>query len=109
MSLFAKRAVAGSSRAITSTNKGALFATRAARAYSTPAESAGVSFGLSEDQEAYRDLARKFAREEIIPNARHHDQTMVYPTEIIKKAEIIRTPGVTIGDGAIARLAATAA
>ncbi|KAJ1032550.1 hypothetical protein NDA16_000573 [Ustilago loliicola] len=86
MSLFAKRAVAGSSRAITSANKAALIAARAARAYSTPAESVGISFGLSEDQEAYRDLARKFAREEIIPNARHHDQTMEYPTEIIKKA-----------------------
>ena len=30
-------------------------------------------------------------------------------TEILKKAEIVRTPGVTIGDGAIARLAAAAA
>lgn len=30
-------------------------------------------------------------------------------TEIIRKAEIIRTPGVTIGDGAVARIAATAA
>ncbi|TKY85020.1 hypothetical protein EX895_006100 [Sporisorium graminicola] len=88
MSLFAKRAVAGSSRAIASVNKGvAISAARggAARAYSTPVESSGVSFGLSEDQEAYRDLARKFAREEIIPNARHHDQTMEYPTEILKK------------------------
>lgn len=85
MSLFTKRAVAGSSRALSSINKSALVAARASRAYSTPVESAGVSFGLSEDQEAYRDLARKFAREEIIPNARHHDQTMEYPTEILKK------------------------
>jgi flagellar motor switch protein FliN len=30
-------------------------------------------------------------------------------TEILRKPEIIRSPGVTIGDGAIARLAATAA
>ena len=30
-------------------------------------------------------------------------------TEILKKAEVVRTPGVTIGDGAIARLAAAAA
>lgn len=29
-------------------------------------------------------------------------------TELLKKPEIIRTPGVTIGDGAIARLAAAA-
>ena len=86
MSLFAKRAVAGSSRVLpSSVHKAVLSAARASRAYSTPVESAGVSFGLSEDQEAYRDLARKFAREEIIPNARHHDQTMEYPTEILKK------------------------
>ncbi len=71
---------------MTSANKAAISAARAARNYSTPVESSGVSFGLSEDQEAYRDLARKFAREEIIPAARHHDQTMEYPTEIIKKA-----------------------
>lgn len=30
-------------------------------------------------------------------------------TEILKKAEVVRTPGVTIGEGAIARLAAAAA
>jgi flagellar motor switch protein FliN/FliY len=30
-------------------------------------------------------------------------------TELLKKAEIIRTPGVTIGDSAIARLAAATA
>jgi flagellar motor switch protein FliN/FliY len=30
-------------------------------------------------------------------------------TEILRKPDVIRTPGVTIGDGAIARLAAAAA
>jgi len=30
-------------------------------------------------------------------------------TELLKKAEIVRTPGVTIGDGAIARVAAATA
>jgi len=46
----------------------------------------GVSFGLSDDQQAYQELARKFTREEITPKARHYDETMEYPWEIIKKA-----------------------
>lgn len=32
------------------------------------------------------DLARKFTAENIIPVARHHDETMEYPWEVIKKA-----------------------
>ncbi|PWN29463.1 acyl-CoA dehydrogenase NM domain-like protein [Jaminaea rosea] len=54
---------------------------------SEAAEGAGsVSFKLSEDQEAYQDLARKFTAEHIIPVARHHDETMEYPWPAIKKA-----------------------
>ncbi|PWZ01095.1 acyl-CoA dehydrogenase NM domain-like protein [Testicularia cyperi] len=86
MSFIARRAVAGSSsRAVLSNSAKSGSLANAIRHYSSPAESAGVSFGLSEDQEAYRDLARKFAREEIIPKAKHHDQTMEYPTDILKK------------------------
>lgn len=33
-----------------------------------------------------QDVARKFAREEILPRAAHHDKTGEYPWEIIKKA-----------------------
>jgi DNA-binding IclR family transcriptional regulator len=32
-------------------------------------------------------LSKKFAREEIIPAARHHDQTGDFPWELIKKAQ----------------------
>ncbi|CEH18511.1 acyl-dehydrogenase [Ceraceosorus bombacis] len=46
----------------------------------------GPSFGLTEDQEAYLELARRFTQDEIIPVARHHDETMEYPWEVIKKA-----------------------
>lgn len=35
------------------------------------------------------ELAKKFTREEIIPVARHHDQTMEYPWEVIKKAHAV--------------------
>ncbi len=45
-----------------------------------------VDFELSEDLRSMRDLARTFARQEIMPVAAHYDQTMDYPTEVIKKA-----------------------
>ncbi|CAJ0752176.1 7833_t:CDS:2 [Entrophospora sp. SA101] len=46
----------------------------------------GVSFSLSEEQRDFQELAKKFATEEIIPKAAHHDQTGEYPMDIIKKA-----------------------
>jgi len=45
-----------------------------------------VSFGLSEEQLAIQELARKFTEDEIIPVAAHHDRTGEYPTELIRKA-----------------------
>ena len=43
-------------------------------------------FQLTEDQSAIQKTAREFARKEMMPLAAKHDQTMEYPTEIIKKA-----------------------
>ncbi len=45
-----------------------------------------INFELSEQQKSMQEAARKFARQEIVPVAAHHDQTMEYPTEVIKKA-----------------------
>ena len=45
-----------------------------------------LNFELSEDTQALQDLARKFAREEMMPQAAHHDLTMEYPQEIFAKA-----------------------
>ena len=42
----------------------------------------GINFGLSDDQLAIRDLARKFTASEIIPVAAELDRTMEYPTEV---------------------------
>merc|ERR1719492_416358 len=33
-----------------------------------------------------QEIARKFAREKILPKAAYHDQTMEYPTELFKEA-----------------------
>lgn len=51
--------------------------------------SSGPSFGLSEVQLEFQDVARKFAREEIIPVAAELDKTGAYPMDIVKKAHSI--------------------
>lgn len=58
------------------------------RAYSAAAASsaAGPSFGLNEEQLEMQEVARKFAREEIIPVAAELDRTGEYPWDIIKKS-----------------------
>jgi acyl-CoA dehydrogenase len=45
-----------------------------------------IDFTLSEEQQQLQDLSRKFAKEEILPKAHHHDKTGEYPREIAKKA-----------------------
>jgi len=55
------------------------------RAYATKYAN-GYNFELNDTQKEFRDVARKFAREEIIPNASHYDKTGEYPWPIIKKA-----------------------
>lgn len=41
---------------------------------------------LNETQSEFQELARKFAREEIIPVAAEYDKTGKYPWDVIKKA-----------------------
>jgi acyl-CoA dehydrogenase len=45
-----------------------------------------IDFSLTDEQKQLQDMARKFAREEIIPKAAHYDKTGEYPREIAKKA-----------------------
>ncbi|XP_071947068.1 medium-chain specific acyl-CoA dehydrogenase, mitochondrial-like [Antedon mediterranea] len=47
---------------------------------------AGISFEISDEQREYQEVARKFAREEIIPKAPEYDKSGEYPMDIIKKA-----------------------
>ena len=46
-----------------------------------------LDFTLSEEQEMIRDMARNFARKEILPKAEHYDRSDDYPWPIIKKAQ----------------------
>ncbi|XP_002739489.1 medium-chain specific acyl-CoA dehydrogenase, mitochondrial-like [Saccoglossus kowalevskii] len=48
--------------------------------------SAGISFELTDEQKEYQQLARKFAREEMIPKAAEYDRTGEFPVDVIKKA-----------------------
>jgi len=45
-----------------------------------------ISFELTEDQRALQETARKFAKEEMIPKAEHHDRTGEFPKDVTKKA-----------------------
>jgi acyl-CoA dehydrogenase len=47
------------------------------------------SFGLSEEQEQLRQLAREFALAEIAPVARHFDAVAEFPRDIIRKAHTL--------------------
>uniref|UniRef100_A0A3B3H587 Acyl-CoA dehydrogenase/oxidase N-terminal domain-containing protein n=1 Tax=Oryzias latipes TaxID=8090 RepID=A0A3B3H587_ORYLA len=59
---------------------------KAAAASSSNAGSLGFSFELTDQQKEFQQLARKFAREEMIPVAAAYDRSGEYPFPIIKKA-----------------------
>merc|ERR1711981_27647 len=46
----------------------------------------GMNFDINDDQKELLDLAERFTREEIIPNAPHYDKTGEYPWPVLKKA-----------------------
>jgi len=45
-----------------------------------------VGFGLTDEQDQLRRLAREFALQEMRPRAPHHDETGEYPLDVVKKA-----------------------
>jgi acyl-CoA dehydrogenase len=47
---------------------------------------AGISFALSDEQRALRELAREFASKEIRPVAADHDERSQHPADVISKA-----------------------
>lgn len=61
------------------------------------ASAAGLNFELSSEQREIQDLARKFAREEILPVAAELDRTMEYPMDIFKKAHALGLVNTRIG------------
>src|SRR6476660_6402504 len=47
---------------------------------------AGISFALSDEQRALRELAREFAEKEIRPKAAEYDEHATPPADLIAKA-----------------------
>src|SRR5947209_14165837 len=47
---------------------------------------AGVSFGLTDEQKALRDLAHEFAEREIRPREREYDEHSTHAADVIAKA-----------------------
>lgn len=47
------------------------------------------NLNLTDEQREFQDLARKFTKEEIIPNAAHYDKVGEYPWDIVKKAHAV--------------------
>ena len=55
-----------------------------------------MHFGLSDDEKALQDTARKFAREVMRPKAAHCDETSSFPNEIIRQASDLGLMNLTI-------------
>ena len=49
-------------------------------------EATGISFALTDEQKALRELAREFAANEIRPKEREYDEHMRHPVDVIAKA-----------------------
>src|SRR5215831_16729658 len=49
-------------------------------------EQTGISFALSDEQKALRELAREFAEQEIRPKAAEYDEHATHPADLIAKA-----------------------
>src|SRR6266581_8271406 len=49
-------------------------------------QSTGISFALSDEQRALRELAREFAEKEIRPREAEYDEHSTHPADVIAKA-----------------------
>src|SRR3989442_810446 len=56
---------------------------------SEPAVAGGISFGLTDEQKALRELAHDFAEKEIRPRAAEYDEHQTHPADIVAKAHEI--------------------
>src|SRR6476646_10035550 len=52
-------------------------------------QATGISFALSDEQRALRELAREFAEKEIRPKAAEYDEHATHPADVIVKAHEI--------------------
>ena len=57
-----------------------------------------MNFGLSEDQQAFQDMARRFALEEMAPQAAGWDEGRIFPVDSLRKAAALGFAGIYIGE-----------
>ena len=53
-----------------------------------------MDFQLSEEQTAIQDMARSFAREEMLPHAEEWDEEMIFPVEALRAAAALGLAGI---------------
>ncbi|HRF09759.1 MAG TPA: acyl-CoA dehydrogenase family protein [Xanthobacteraceae bacterium] len=67
-----------------------------------------MDFELSEEQQAFRDAARGFARDEMMPHAREWDEKSIFPVEQLRAAAALGFGGIyvkeDVGGSALTRL-----
>jgi len=67
-----------------------------------------MDFELSEEQQAFRDAARGFARDEMMPHAREWDEKSIFPVEPLRAAAALGFGGIyvkeDVGGSALTRL-----
>lgn len=67
-----------------------------------------MDFELSEEQQAFRDAARAFARDEMMPHAREWDEQSIFPVEQLRAAAALGFGGIyvkeDVGGSALTRL-----
>lgn len=70
-----------------------------------------MDFELTEDQRAFQETARQFAREEMMPHAREWDEKSMFPVDTLRKAAALGFGGIyvkeDVGGSALSRLDAT--
>ncbi|KAL7849338.1 hypothetical protein SRHO_G00209610 [Serrasalmus rhombeus] len=84
MLIFGKVLRAGVRAGLWFQSKGA--ATGAQAASAAKASHGGISFELTDQQKEFKEVARKFAQEEIIPVALEYDRSGEYPFPLIRRA-----------------------
>ena len=57
-----------------------------------------MDFNLSEEQEAFRELAQSFAENELAPYAAQWDRDCTFPVETLRKAAALGFGGIYVGD-----------
>ena len=57
-----------------------------------------MDFALSAEQEAFRDLARRFAESELAPHAAEWDRDCTFPVEALRKAAALGFGGIYVRD-----------